>query len=254
MKIDSLVLNELPQEQRERFEEVATEIVCESFIFTADRDYLTARFAFFQKQSHLFLWSAAQAIEKYLKANILLLGSGCIKKTHLHTELAKTLRASEPKRLEIDILIPDGWPEQGVTDWPSLNVDGFLERIETLGSPDVRYDQVQLDVYLQDLVFLDRMAFSLRDRLVVESVQNCQLVGDQLKSCFLNLNFSYAPADYDHPSLANLRVFHTSVTTLEAALKGCYGHPGLFGVWVKKSMGLKDLVVEKLSRRENTAP
>jgi hypothetical protein len=70
----------------------------------------------------------------------------------------------------------------------------------------------------------------------------------------LNLNFSYAPADYDHPSLANLRVFHTSVTTLEAALKGCYGHPGLFGVWVKKSMGLKDLVVEKLSRRENTAP
>jgi hypothetical protein len=141
-----------------------------------------------------------------------------------------------------------------VTHWPSLNVDGFLKRIETLGSPDVRYDQVQLDVYLQDLVFLDRMAFSLRDRLVVESVQNCQLVGDQLKSCFLDLNFSYAPADYDHPSLANLRVFHTSVTTLEAALKGCYGHPGLFGVWVKKSMGLKDLVVEKPSRRENTAP
>jgi hypothetical protein len=64
MKIDSLVLNELPQEQRERFEEYAIKIVCESFIFTADRDYLTARFAYFQKQSHLFLWSAAQAIEK----------------------------------------------------------------------------------------------------------------------------------------------------------------------------------------------
>ena len=67
MKIDSSVLNALPQEQRERFERYATEVVCESFIFTADRDYLTARFAFFQKQSHLFLWSARRLLKNILK-------------------------------------------------------------------------------------------------------------------------------------------------------------------------------------------
>jgi hypothetical protein len=254
MKIDSSVLKALPHEQRERFERYATEIVCESFIFTADRDYLTARFAFFQKQSHLFQWSAAQAIEKYLKANILLLGSGCVNKIHEHTKLAIALRESHAERINIDQTIPYGWSEQGVALWPSFTVDGFLERIETLGSPDVRYDQVQLDVQLQDLVFLDRLAFSLRHRLVAESVQDCRLVSDQLKSCFLDLNYSFAPADHEHPSLQGLRLFHTSVTTLEAALKGCYGHADLYGDWAQKSMGLKPKHVMRLSRRESTAP
>jgi hypothetical protein len=252
MKIDSSVLNMLPQEQRERFEGHASEVVCESFIFTADRDYLTARFAYFQKQSHLFLWSAAQAIEKYLKANILLLGSGRIKRVHHHTNLANTLRESLPNRLNIDLAIPNGWSEQGVADWPSLNVDGFLKRLETLGSPDVRYDQVKLDVHLQDIVFLDRLAFSLRDRLVVESVQDCQLVGEQLKNCFFDLNYSFAPADYGHPSLVGLQLSHSSVTTLEAALNGCYGRADVYSVWAQNSMALYPKDIERLSRRGNT--
>lgn len=250
MKIDSAVLNALPRNQRERFERYTEEIVCESFIFTADRDYLTARFAFFQKQSHLFLWSAAQAIEKYLKANILLLGTGRIKQTHHHTKLANTLRESpQASRLIIDVAIPNGWQEQGVPDWPSRTVDGFLERIETLGSPNVRYDQVQLDVHLQDLILLDRLTFSLRDRLVVERVQDCRLVGDQMKSCFWDLNYSFAPTDYEHPPLLGLRLLHTSVTALEAALKGCYGHADLYGVWAQNSMGLKLEDIERLSHR-----
>lgn len=254
MKIDDPILNALPQEQRQRFERNATEIVCESFIFTADRDYLTARFAFFEKQSHLFLWSTAQAIEKYLKANILLLGSGRVTRTHHHTKLAPALRESQPDRLKIDLTIPNGWSEQGVALWPSLTADGFLERIEKLGAPDVRYDQVQLDVQLQDLVYLDRLAFSLRHRLVEERVQDCRLVGDRLRSCFFDLNYSFAPADHQHPSLAGLRLFHTSVTTLEAALKGCYGYANLYGAWVQDSMGLKPKDVELLSRRGNTEP
>ncbi len=253
MKIDSSVLNGLPHAQRERFEMYATEIVCESFIFTADRDYLTARFAYFQKQPHLFLWSAAQAIEKYLKANILLLGSGSVKRTHDHTKLAFALRVSHAERLDIDMTIPDGWSEQGVALWPKLTVDGFLERIAILGLPDVRYDQVQLDVQLQDLVFLDRLAFSLRDRLIAESVLDCRLVSEQIKSRFLDLNYSFAPTDYAHPSWVGLRLFHTSVTTLEAALKGCYGRSDLYGVWAEKSMGLKPLDIERLSRRVTAA-
>lgn len=254
MKIDNSILNALPQEQRQRFEGYAGEIVCESFIFTADRDYLTARFAFFEKQSHLFLWSAAQAIEKYLKANILVLGSGRVTRTHHHTKLATALRESHPERLEIDLPMPLSWVEHGVNLWSSLTVDGFLERIEKLGAPDVRYDQVQLDVQLQDLVYLDRLAFSLRQRLVEEKVQDCRLVGDQLKSRFFDLNYSFAPADHQHPSLAGLRLFHTSVTTLEAALKGCYGYSNLYGAWVQDSMGLKPKDVELLSRRGNTVP
>ena len=249
MNINLLTINALSEEQRDRFERNVTEIVCESFIFTGDRDYLTARFAFFQQQFHLFLWSAAQAIEKYLKANILLLGNGSIKKTHHLTKLAKTLSASLANRLNIDLAIPNGWPEQGVAHWPSLNVDGFLKRIEELGSPDVRYDQVPLDVHLQDLVLLDRLAFSLRDRLVTEAVQDCRLVGEQLKSCFLDLNYSFAPAGYLHPSLLGLRLCYASVSTLEAALKGLHGHASLYADWAKENMGLQPGDIAKISSK-----
>lgn len=236
MKIDLSRFDALNEHEQDRFKRYATEIVCESFIFTADRDYLTARFAFFQKQSHLFLWSTAQAIEKYLKANILLLGKGSISKNHKHAEIAKDLMKSHPDRLQINLSIPDGWAEQGVAFWPTLNVLDFLARIQKLGSPNVRYDQVRLKVHLQDLVFLDRIAFRLRDRLVAESVQSCRLVGEALKDCFLDLNDAFAPADYKHPALMGLRLCHDSVSTLEAALKGCYGHQDLYKEWAKKSM------------------
>lgn len=251
MKIDPSILSRLPREEHERFERYATEIACESFIFTGDRDYLTARFTFFQKQSHLFLWSAAQALEKYIKANILLLGQGAITKTHGHKSLADSLRKVRPEGLSIELAMPKGWAEQGVAGWPDVDVDGFLLRIETLGAPDVRYDQVQLEVHLQDLVFLDRLAFRLRHQLIAEEVVSCRLVGDQLKQCFFDLNYPFAPIDHQHPKLIGLRLFHTSVTTLEAAVKGVYGHAAVYQEWAMQSMRLKPEHVQRLSDRSN---
>jgi hypothetical protein len=249
MRVDPSVLKALPPEQHDSFVRNVKEIVIESFIFTGDRDYLTARFAFFQKQSHLFLWSAAQALEKYIKANILLLGGGVIQRTHQHTKLAKTLRETHAGRLEIDTAMPAEWAEQGVALWPKVDVDGFLQRIETQGSPDVRYDQVQLEVHLQDLVLLDRMAFRLRHELIHESLESCRLVGEQLKQCFFDLNYSFAPEGFEHPSLTGLRMFHTSVSKLEAAVRGCYGHASAYQDWARKSMGMKPEDLQKLMRR-----
>ena len=236
MQIDPSILNALHPEQHDRFVRNANEIVIESFIFTGDRDYLTARFAFFQKQSHLFLWSAAQALEKYIKANILLLGSGAIERTHLHTKLAKKLRETHAERLQIDTAMPDGWADQGVALWPTVDADGFLQRVETQGSPDVRYDQVQLEVHLQDLVLLDRLAFRLRHELIQESVENCSLVGEQLKQCFFDLNYSFATADFEHPPLQGIRLQHHSVSRLEAAFNGCFEYADVYEKWVVQSM------------------
>ena len=246
MKLDPSILNALPHDQHDRFIRNANEIVIESFIFTGDRDYLTARFAFFQKQSHLFLWSTAQALEKYIKANILLLGSGAIKRTHAHTQLAERLRETHPERLEIDTAIPNGWAKQGVAHWPDLDVDGFLQRIETLGSPDVRYDQVQLEVHLQDLVLLDRLAFRLRHLLVSESVESCRLVGEQLKRNFYDLNYPFAPAELSHPSLVGLTLHHCSVSKMEVALKGVFGYGNLYKEWALKSMKLTEKDIHRL--------
>lgn len=248
MKIDPSVFEVLPHDQRERFLRYANEIVIESFVFTGDRDYLTARFAFFQKQSHLFLWSAAQALEKYIKANILLLGSGVIQRTHHHTKLAKTLRETHADRLEIDTAMPDGWAQQGVALWPDVDVDGFLQRIEMQGSPDVRYDQVQLQVHLQDLVLLDRLVFRLRHLLIAEPVESCRLVGEQLKQCFFDLNHSFAPEGFEHPPLVGLMACHGSVSTLEAAVNGCFGHADLYRQWAFISMKMKPEDLDRLMK------
>lgn len=251
MRIDPSVLNALPREQHDRFIRNANEVVVESFIFTADRDYLTARFAFFQKQSHLFLWSTAQALEKYLKANILLLGCGAITKTHEHTKLAKTLRETHPARLEIDTALPSNWKEQGVAIWSDADVDGFLQSIEILGSPDVRYDHVQLAVHLQDLVLLDRLAYSLRYQLIAEPVENCRLVGEQIKQCFFDLNYSFARADYEHPPLQGVTLQHYAVSRLEAAVKGCFGYARVYQDWARLSIGLTKNKLQSLLKQAN---
>ena len=251
MKIDPSILCSVPRKEHERFERYAANIVCESFIFTGDRDYLTARFAFFQRQSHLFLWSTAQALEKYLKANILLLGGGVIKRIHEHTKLADQLRQVHPNRLDIDLTIPHGWAEQGVTNWPERDIQAYLQSIEIFGAPNVRYDQVQLEVHLQDLVFLDRLAFSLRHQLVADAVDSCKLVGDQLTRRFFDLNYSFAPDDHQHPNLIGIRLLHSSVTTLEAAVKGCFGHEVAYQEWASKSMGLNAKDLQRLAHRPN---
>ncbi|MDP3474427.1 HEPN domain-containing protein [Hydrogenophaga sp.] len=246
MRFELAGLNHLPVEQRTHFEGTLAEIICESFIFTGDRDYMTARFAFFQKQSHLFLWSAAQAVEKYLKANILLLGEGAISKTHSLSGLFKALNASNPERLQVNTSMPVGWAKQGVVYWPIQSVGDFLLRLEAIGSPDVRYDQVKLEENLQDLVLLDRLNFSLRDRLVNEPVQGCRHVGKAISDCFLDFNFSFAPSDHPHPSLIGMTLTRQSVSTLEAALNGCYGNSDLYREWASKSLALPHWRIEKL--------
>lgn len=221
----------LPPEQQERFAGITAEIVCESFVFSGDRDYLTARFAFFQKQSHLFFWAASQAVEKYLKANTILLKQEPISRNHRLNALFNGLKESHPERTEFHLKAPDEWAEQGLTYWPQVSAGEFLNRLERIGAPDVRYDQVKLEETIQDLVLLDRLAFSLRADLIHESVQACQHVGQHLLDCFLDLNYPFAPVNYSHPSLEGITLVHHSVSTLEAALNGCYGHASLFEEW-----------------------
>lgn len=249
MKISSSILILSPLEERERFERVAKEIVCESFVFTGDRDYITARFAFFQKQPHLFMWSAAQALEKYLKANILLLGSEAVSKVHKHSSLGGDLKKIDPERLHIELDMPSDWAELGITFWRKQDVDKFLKRIDQLGAPDVRYDQTQLEVNLQDLVFLDRLAFRLRHDLIHEQVEDCKYVGEQLKRCFFDLNYSFAPAEHQHPGLLGLLSFKAIVPALEAALKGAYGHAAIYQEWAKQSLKLNEKQIARLSSR-----
>lgn len=251
MSFDRKKLQYFSSAERDRFERTTNEILIESFIFTADRDYLTARFAFFQKQSHLFLWSAAQAIEKYLKANISLLAGKPITTTHSLKNLASELRESHPERLDFLLTIPDGWSELGVTGWPELGVDEFLGRLEECGSPDVRYDQVRLAIRLQYLVYLDRLIFSLRDRIITESVVESERISDLLRKCFFDFNVAFAPPGYSHPEMNGITLHHATTSTLEAALNGVYGHSTLYREWAETVLHLPSKKIARLLNRES---
>lgn len=253
MKIYPSILRRLPNEEHALFERHATEIVCESFIFTGDRDYLTARFAFFQRHPHLFLWSAAQALENYLRANILVFGSGVATNTQGHENLGNELRRIRPERLNIELGMPPGWAEQGVVHWHDLNAHGFLQRLEKLASPALRHEQFPLEIHLQDLVLLDRLVFSLREQLVDENVVNCKLVGEEFKQCFFDLNYPFCPSGQKHPHLTEVRPLHTTVTTLEDAVKGAYGHGAVYQAWAQQSMRMKPKYLQRILDGANKA-
>lgn len=114
----------------------------------------------------------------------------------------------------------------------------------------MRYDQVKLDIYLQDLVFLDRMAFALRHRLVEEEVENCRLVGDVMKLDFFQLNYPFAPVNFQHRSLRGVLQGQSTVSTLEAAVNGCFGRAKLYQDWAAKNMGLSKGAIQSLMKGE----
>lgn len=236
--------------QGERFNSVTTKIVQETYIFTADRDYLTARFAFFERQGHLFLWSAAQALEKYLKANIILTMGERIHKTHKLTQLKDFLSEKFPQRADIDISLPAEWKAAGISLWQFTSVDAFLEHMDTWGNPAVRYDQRGVSLTFQCLAFLDRLSHQLRQGLADTLVTDNRHVSASIQSRFFDLNLPFAPPEHIHPELQGLVLATQSVSTLEAALNGCYGPSQPYEVWATDFLALAKSDIQHMKRHK----
>lgn len=72
----------LPEEFKISAECNIVDVIYESFVVTADQDYLTARLLAKSGLYRAFYWAAAQTIEKYLKAFLLLRGESVRNGTH----------------------------------------------------------------------------------------------------------------------------------------------------------------------------
>ena len=72
-----------------------------------------------------------------------------------------------------------------------------------------------------------------------------------MKETFLQLNYPFAPANFQHRSLRGVLLVKSTVSTLEAAVNGCYGHAKLYQDWAAKSMGLKMNAIQKLVKSES---
>ena len=144
-------------------------IVQDLFIDTADENYITARWCFFQGLRIDYAWLAVHTLEKYMKSALLLNGrSG--------KEYCDDARTPQPFRHDIVILYeqvkaiardllpsnlmqPD---ELEVAHWLDETPEGFLQRLYRDGNANNRYQIFGFLQHREDLFKLDSMVFALR--------------------------------------------------------------------------------------------
>lgn len=135
-----------------------------AFLAPADHNYLMARIAFKKGLVLDAYWSAAQAVEKYFKASLLLNGRSAADNGHDLLELNRIHAAIEGMWMPKEFQAPTrrspavaSWLE-----WGDNTVAGFLSMLAVYGSTDARYGR---NGYVVDHFVapkLDQLVFVLR--------------------------------------------------------------------------------------------
>jgi hypothetical protein len=162
----------LPEELKISAEHNIVDVIYESFVVTADQDYLTARLLAKNGLYRAFYWAAAQTIEKYLKAFLLLRGKSANDKKHNVEALylkACTLDASlQSITIEPHNLL--SVPEHAQGDLKVFSTIEFLRDIDKFGHPDNRYNSFGVNFNSGCLFALDHFVFSLREKIIVPDI------------------------------------------------------------------------------------
>lgn len=129
------------------------------FIRPADHNYYLARWTRINGLSEEFFWQCQQAIEKYLKASLIINDVPTKRQKHnlalLYDSHVDTFGSLALQRFEK----PDRLP---CRRWREESVRAFIQRINSCGAPESRYGLVSWYSSSDDLFKLDQLAFSLR--------------------------------------------------------------------------------------------
>lgn len=157
-----------------RAEASIVNVIYQSFVIPADEDYLTARLLFKAKLYRGFFWSAAQCIEKYLKAFLLINDISVKDKNHSINHLFKEARKIDKELEKIDFAIhPDINIEKFMYDQMDiLSLENFLKDIEKYGHADNRYNTSGINFAIGHLFALDKFIFLLRDKIEVPDISD----------------------------------------------------------------------------------
>ncbi|WP_412508394.1 HEPN domain-containing protein [Roseovarius sp. SYSU LYC5161] len=129
----------------------------------ADEDYLVARMSARSRLQFQYCWSSQQAIEKYLKA-ILLLNNRSINFTHDLTDMFSSATDIAEDLIPSILVPPNVFPrERALFAFPPFEpVSDYIKRVERLGRPDNRYRSYSITLDFGDLNKLDNLCFMLR--------------------------------------------------------------------------------------------
>ena len=146
----------------ERIEVLKNNLVSRLFVNTADQDYALARIAHCMQMDNGFFWLAGQAIEKLLKASLLLNGHSAKNSGHNLIELYRTVEAYASDLLPERLKKPCWLEFRSEFSWQEETPLAFLERIQIYTDPNTRYNVFGTSLRGEDLIHLDQLIFALR--------------------------------------------------------------------------------------------
>lgn len=215
-------------------DEMKNKVVTSLFVDSADQDYVLARMAYHKAMFTGFFWGAGQAIEKYLKASLLLNGQSSKPYGHDLIKLFDAVTAYAADLLPEKLTQP---VQLGGIHWREETPAEFISRVEQYGNPGNRYNIFGHSAHHEDLCHLDQLVFALRrltctldaypflgepndlkrhPRTVRDILADIPAYSprrhggsrppkltsdksdDELRHMALKLNFPFAPDDYDH--------------------------------------------------------
>lgn len=133
------------------------------FVAPADQNYYLARFARLAGLHEEFWWQGLQAIEKYLKAGLVMNGRSV--KTFGHD--IQALYAAH-REVFADMAFTALEKPADLADdlWNSASLASFLRRVEWQGNPNTRYGLISYSNRPEDVFVLDQVVFELRRRTI----------------------------------------------------------------------------------------
>lgn len=253
MNIKICGIERLSTAQQEIIRHKVGDIIIDTFIKPADIDYINARFMGLSHQHRPFFWPALQAIEKYLKANLLFGGVPVRGKNFRHKISAMAARLKLHSNVLDNLrLVPvsEHVELERLNLWGPYDATDFISSIEKYGDPSNRYNFFGATYEASYLPKLDQLIYALRSKCV----GNAALCGTGKNRAFdyaaYEQNFCFAPKNYEHGSFYGKFSLGQSVPSIEAALKGLYGHTIIFREWLLHNIEITQEELGKITDRE----
>lgn len=241
--------DKLPAASQVDIESDIVEVIYESFVIPGDEDYLSARLLALKGLHRAFYWSAAQAVEKYLKAFLLMNGFSVNEKKlngHPIIKLYEKALLAE-KQLEVDtephpdIIIKTESPE---ILKKKISVNDFLINLQCYGNPDNRYNASGVTFNTNYLFALDSFVYSLRKNIGVPDIfESLRDMDQEMINVFTNYNPWFCAKSYTKlKSIPNDKFkFKVSISNTKLDILTSK-HPPSHSVyvlqWLKKKMKL----------------
>lgn len=160
----------MPEEVQSSAECNAVDVIYESFVVPGDQDYLMSRLLAQKGLPRGFYWAAAQAIEKYLKAFLLMNGES-VKEFKAHPIKKLFEFASKIDMSLINLNITPHHSIQVESSYSSFlekyTIQQFLDELEEHGSANNRYNAFGVEYNTGHLCAMDSLSFQLRRKIGV---------------------------------------------------------------------------------------